>query len=289
MEDKLHHFKEYAVSHPQLVQVDKTLMRAIREPAGFAHVLVYGPSGVGKTTMINQIAKRFNGTLTPPSSSKPSSYLNGHLPPMPLLLLEAKPPDGSIFNRTDYYRTALKVLGEPFYERKTMVDVDSEQTWEKKGRSRPKTAQFNDSLELRNALEEAMKRRGVRAVIVDEAQHLMKIGRGTSGGQLLDQLDWIKSMTNMTNVLHILIGTYPLLDFRDLSGQASRRSLDLHFPRYSFQLSQDRRDFQAALLALLKQVPLQVEIEALMQQWVYFYERSIISNICCGALYLTSG
>lgn len=275
MEEKLYRFKEYAVSHTQLDQVDKTLMRAIREPAGFAHVLVYGPSGVGKTTMIRQIAKRLNGTSTTPSTSKPSSYLNGSLPTIPLLLLEARPSDGPAFNRADYYRTALKVLGEPFYERLTLVDVDTEQAWEKKGRSRVKTAQFNDSLELRNALEEAMKRRGVRAVILDEAQHLMKIGSGASGGKLLDQLDWIKSMTNMTNVLHILIGTYELLDFRDLSGQASRRSLDLHFPRYLFQLSQDRRDFQAALLALLKQVPLRTEIEVLMQQWVYFYERSI--------------
>lgn len=42
-----------------------------------------------------------------------------------------------------------------------------------------------------------------------------------------------------------------------------------------FQLSSDRRDFQAALLALLKQVPLRVEMAVLMQQWVYFYERSI--------------
>ncbi|WP_414574283.1 AAA family ATPase, partial [Nostoc sp. CCY 9925] len=57
---KLAQFKEYAVLHPQLARVDMLLMRAIREPAGFAHVLVYGPSGVGKTTMIRQIAKRLN-------------------------------------------------------------------------------------------------------------------------------------------------------------------------------------------------------------------------------------
>ena len=60
MQSKLTQFKEYAVLHPQLARVDMLLMRAIREPAGFAHVLVYGPSGVGKTTMIRQIAKRLN-------------------------------------------------------------------------------------------------------------------------------------------------------------------------------------------------------------------------------------
>ncbi len=169
------------------------------------------------------------------SPGYPTSYGNGHSAPVPLLLLETRPPDGGAFNRADYYRTAGKLLGEPFYQRRLLVDVDTEQTWEKKGRSRSKATQFHDSPELRHALEEAMTRRGVRAVILDEAQHLLKVGRGSSGGKLLDQLDWLKSMTNVTGVLHILIGTYELLNFRNLSGQASRRGLDLHFPRLQSQ------------------------------------------------------
>ena len=103
----------------------------------------------------------------------------------------------------------------------------------------------------------------------------MKIGTGSNAGKLLDQLDWIKSMTNVTGVLHILIGTYELLDFRNLSGQASRRGLDIHFPRYLYQNEQDRLDFQSVLLALLKKVPLNVDLPELMQHWLYFYEHSI--------------
>ncbi len=274
-QEKLDHFKDYAVSHSQLAKVDKELMRAIREPAGFAHVLVYGPSGVGKTTMIRQITRRLNA-MPPSQSAAPSvTYSKENLPALPLLLLETRRTDGGAFNRADYYRTALKLLGESFYERRMLVNIDSEQVWEKKGRGRTKAAQFNDSPELRHALEDAMSRRGVQAVILDEAQHLMKLGSGSSAGKLLDQLDWIKSMTNVTGVVHILIGTYELLSFRNLSGQASRRGLDLHFPRYLFQHEPDRQDFQGVLLALLKQVPLSVEMEMLMQHWVYFYERSI--------------
>lgn len=269
-------FKEYAVLHPQLARVDMLLIRAIREPAGFAHVLVYGPSGVGKTTMIRQIARRLNAPQTEDSVSNDSSYRNGYTSQLPLLLIETRPPDSGVFNRTDYYRTALKLLNEPFYERRSIVDIDTSEAWEKKGRGRSsKTSQFNDSPELRHALEEAMTKRGVRAVILDEAQHLMKIGTGSNSGKLLDQLDWIKSMTNVTGVLHILIGTYELLNFRNLSGQASRRGLDIHFPRYLYQNEQDRLDFQAALLALLKQVPLNTDIPELMQHWLYFYEHSI--------------
>ena len=244
----LNQFKEYAVSHPHLLKVDQALMAAISEPAGFAHVLIYGPSGVGKTTMINQITSRLNGIS---SSRKTALRKKEQLPPMPLLLIETRPPDGNTFNRTDYYRTALKILGESFYERRLLVDVDSEQAWEKKGRSRSKSSQFNDSPELRNALESALVEHRVKAVILDEAQHLMKIGTGRGAGKLLDQLDWIKSMTNVTGVLHILIGTYELLNFQNLSGQASRRGLEIHFPRYLFQNEQDRLAFQGILLNYL--------------------------------------
>ena len=47
-QEKLINFKEYAVSHPHLAQIDRSLIRAIVEPAGFAHVLVYGPSRGGE-------------------------------------------------------------------------------------------------------------------------------------------------------------------------------------------------------------------------------------------------
>src|SRR6266702_1051340 len=47
-------FKAYAVNHALLEDVDTRLTQAILEPAGFANLLVYGPSGVGKTTMLRR-------------------------------------------------------------------------------------------------------------------------------------------------------------------------------------------------------------------------------------------
>jgi hypothetical protein len=162
------------------------------------------------------------------------------------------------------------------YERRTIVDVDAEITWEQKkgrgGAARGKAALFNDAPELRRALEETLARRGVQAVLLDEAQHLLKL---SSGVRLIDQLDWLKSMTNVTGVVHVLIGTYELLALRHLNGQAARRGLEIHFPRYQFQHEPDQRAFQGVLLTLLQQVPLSVDQEALLSQWPYFYERSI--------------
>src|SRR5450755_4008345 len=61
----------------------------------------------------------------------------------------------------------------------------------------------------------------------------------------------------------------------NLNGQAARRGLEIHFPRYQFQHEPDQQAFQRTLLTLLQQIPLKVEIKPLVDQWSYFYERSI--------------
>jgi DNA polymerase III delta prime subunit len=260
---RLDQFKAFAARHPLLDQVETQLLHAIWEPAGFAYLLVYGPSGVGKSTMVRHVARRFNDSRPP--------HTDGGWPFGPLLLMETRPPDGELFNRTDYYRTALEQLGRRTFERRITVDISSEQSWEKKGAGR-KSTRYQDDPELRHALEDALRNQNIRAVILDEAQHLMKTSNGAS---LLEQLDWIKSMTNVTGVLHILLGTYDLLNFCNLNGQTARRGLEIHFPRYQFRYEPDRQAFQNVLLTLLKQVPLSVDSDTLMHRWWYFYERSI--------------
>jgi|SRR6516165_530270 hypothetical protein len=151
---KLATFKAYAVNHALLQDVDRRLMHAIAEPAGFAHVLVYGPSGVGKSTMLQQLHRRTAALVPYPAESRtpaargsatPSPLSSSH----PLLMLEAIPPDGMTFNRAAYYRAALTQLGEAYYKQWSLVDINVEQTWETKTRSKStgRVAQFNDSPE----------------------------------------------------------------------------------------------------------------------------------------------
>jgi hypothetical protein len=258
----LQRFKAYATSHTLLAEVDKQISRAIHEPAGFAFVLLYGPSGVGKTTLIRQLEHRAGVVREPAFPGFAGGPRHSHpFAPVPLLLLETRPPDGATFNRAEYYQVALKQLGEYPYD----------PSWEQK-KGRGKNAKFNDSAELRQIYEAALQRRGVRTIILDEAQHLLKLA---SGVKMIDQLDWLKSMTNTTGVLHILTGTYELLPLRNLNGQAARRGLEIHFPRYQFQHEPDQLAFQRTLLTLLQQIPLKVEIKPLVDEWPYFYERCI--------------
>ena len=52
IEEKKARFRQVTVTHRLLEQTHRKIVRAVREPAGFTFVLVYGPTGVGKSKMI---------------------------------------------------------------------------------------------------------------------------------------------------------------------------------------------------------------------------------------------
>jgi len=125
--------------------------------------------------------------------------------------------------------------------------------------------------EYRHAAEGALCFRRPVAVMLDEAQHLARVGPGR---RLSDQLDVVKSIANYTKTVHVLLGTYGLLAFRNLSAQLSRRSFDIHFPRYRAEDPEDRRAFLTVLRSFEQQLPVS-EPPQLVKEWEYLYERSI--------------
>jgi hypothetical protein len=122
-----------------------------------------------------------------------------------------------------------------------------------------------------HATEQALRFRRPVAVLLDEAQHLARTG---SGRRLSDQLDVIKSIANRTDTVHVLFGTYELLAFRNLSAQLSRRSVDIHFPRYRADDPKDREMFLNVVRSFEQHLPLSQPPD-LVRDWEYLYERSI--------------
>jgi hypothetical protein len=95
-----------------------------------------------------------------------------------------------------------------------------------------------------------------------------------SGRRLADQLEVIKSLANCTRTIHVLLGTYDLLAFCHLNGQLSRRSLDIHFRRYSAENQDDIRVFKSTILTFQKHLPLEEQTD-LLPLWEWLYERSV--------------
>src|SRR6266487_2218669 len=246
-------FKGVKVRHPRLEEVDATVSQAIDEHAGYTHVLLYGPSGVGKSTVTRRIAERFLAEET-------------NRAVVPVVWVEARPADTGVYARLDYYRQVLTVLREHVAVKDRLMNL---------ALSAKPSRQVRDAaewLDMREAVEYARSRLQVKAVVIDEAQHLMQV---TAPLRPVDQLDWLKSMTNRTQVLHVLVGPYDLFDFRNLSGQAARRGRDVHFPRYHMARKEERQEFVGALRYLLAHVPLTCDVEGLLAHWRWFAEWSV--------------
>jgi energy-coupling factor transporter ATP-binding protein EcfA2 len=253
---RLAYFRSYTVAHPLLKEADAALKRAIAEPAGGSLILVFGPTGVGKTTLRLRIEQHLRKTFLSAAKEDPGR--------IPVVGVEAAAPDSGSFNWKDYYRRALLALEEP------LIDYKAEaSTRERIGRY--STAGRGEGSELRYALEQSLRHRRPQAVLIDEAQHLTKIA---SGRKLTDQLDCLKSLASLTGCVHVLIGTYELLSFRNLSAQLSRRSTDIHFGRYRADKAGDAEAFQRIIYSFQRHLPLPEEPE-LWHDWDYYYTYSV--------------
>jgi len=157
---------------------------------------------------------------------------------------------------------------EPLIEHK-----DDAHRWEVlKNTYKELTANYRSSgSKYRDAAESALCHRKPLALLIDDAQHF---GVVSSGRSLLDQLNTVKSVADQTHVTQVLVGTYELLPFRNLNGQLSRRSIDIHFKRYAADDAEQRQYFVNALGTFQSYLPLQ-ETYDLVADWDFFYERSL--------------
>ena len=263
-ERRLDYFKAYTVAHPALTQADQAVWNALREPAGAALIFVVGPTGVGKTTLLTHIERRLIDLALSQGDRS-----NSHIP---TLKLDAVSPALTQFKWGDYYQRALLLLQEPRVEYaidyRRQVPALTRQTIEQNplpwnGRT--------DTARLRMIFEQALKHRKPYAMLIDEAEHIAKAARGS---KLLDQLDHLKSLAIMSQVVHVLVGTYDLMVFRNLSAQLSRRSIDVHFSRYQATNEADVRAFKSVLWSFQRNLPVEEEPD-LLQHWKYCYERTI--------------
>lgn len=245
--EKLAYFKGYTIAHPKLKSIDETLIQTIREPAGATLILVYGPTGVGKTTLRLHVEKRLTELAAERIKINPDVS--------PYVSIEAVALESGYYDWKDYYRRALLALKSPL--------IGS-------GGERIENLRLSTA-ELRYFLELTLRTRKPSACFIDEAQHLARM---SSGRRIQDQLDAIKSIASITNVVHVLIGTYELLAFRNLSGQLSRRSIDIHFPRYQSESEEDMAIFKNILWTFQRHIPIKEEPN-LLQNWWFFYERSV--------------
>jgi hypothetical protein len=258
-EARLAYFRAKVIAHPRLKEVHLALMNAIQQPTGVLLILVLGPTGVGKTTLRLRVEKQL--------WEEACLELEQDLGRVPVVGVEAVAPESGNFNWKDYYSRVLLALDEPLIRYK--IDYGT-RGLRRNGAGQLVVGHDVAAVQLRRTVELSLRHRRPSAVIVDEAQHMKKV---SGSRRMLDQMDTLKSLASTTGIVHVLVGTYELLGLANLSAQLSRRSIEIHFPRYRPDHAEDVVAFKRVLLTFQRHLPL-VEEPDLVGRYDYFYERS---------------
>lgn len=258
VEEKIENFRGKVIQHPTLDLCLEEAKDALRIYTPGQIVLVYGPAGVGKTTLCRLLHRDIIRDAMPRLEADPGL--------IPSIFFEVQPPDRT-FEWKAFYKDILLALEDVLIDKKISYQTrDAGREGEERLTSRKGAARED----LRDQALNAIKHRKP-IVIADEAQH---IGIAPGGRKLLDQMNFVKSFANRARCPFVMAGTYDLLSFRNLNGQLSRRVIEVHLPRYRVAIKEEERQFKDVLHTFQVKMPLRTEPD-LVGRWEYIYERTI--------------
>jgi energy-coupling factor transporter ATP-binding protein EcfA2 len=109
-DSRLVRFRTFTVAHPRLVEAKEALVNAIRGAEPNSLIFVFGPTGVGKTTLRLKTEQLITAEML--------SELREDCTRIPVVSVEAVAPESGSFNWRDHYKRLLHQLDEPLIDHK---------------------------------------------------------------------------------------------------------------------------------------------------------------------------
>ncbi len=228
--DLLDRFKRKIIGHSLLKDAFVRVIDLIEEPADVEVAAVIGPTGAGKSTLLDRVKQ----TVLKQNAAE----MEADAGLMPVIAVDAPAPEQGSFSWREMYLRILVELKEPA--------CDWQIALRERQPGKPRVGRLSslNQIELKGRVESGFRSRGVKVLLVDEAQHL---GKMASGRRLLDQTDTVKGLAKSTGAFVVLFGTYDLIPLLGLNGQVARRFASVHLPRYRCDEPDQYSDYQTAI------------------------------------------
>lgn len=231
--ERLDRFKRVVFNHPALERALRAVRRSVVPGAQPSIVLLFGPTGVGKTTLVSAL-------------QRPADFPHGH--PVCVSCVPVAGRQGYDFGRTHWRRIA-EAADDSFRDDHVSPDLAAERLRSGCGR-RDGVATV---LEYRLGVLDMLRESDVPLVILDEAQHMTRV---PSARTQADQLDVIKHCVDHTGIPHLLVGTYELSVMVAPGDQLARRTCEVHFMPYHWLDASDRDAFERIFGQFVGALPL---------------------------------
>jgi hypothetical protein len=238
-EKRLEYFSRIIARHPKMNSALDDLLTLTAPTTGTNIVLLIGPSGVGKSETVATARKRLLSQFEAAMQADPGL--------LPLAVVEA-PASGELqFSWRIFYTKVGEALYEPLLDKKRLTVLEDGR-WSQRAHTTSSTVAA-----LRMAIEKALKQRGARLLVIDEAAHLLSDPRPA---KLLAHMDALKSLANVAGITLALVGSYDLYSLVCLNGQLARRSAVIHLSRYRCGDKADEVCFRRVLAELQRWMPI---------------------------------